>query len=192
MFNKKKQPQGDDDVQQFNRLLENLIMLLLYVENQCQLALSLGQVPLPQLYLIDLIYQRLALLLGGDLELVKKFRAHTTEGISYILKALQDYRDNPEGSPLHNKDTKTTFEELMKGLNISGINVNGTGESQSEKPKTPDDLKKDLEIKKDNIFDKFLKDKKSDIDKTEKPKDNEKKDEDKEKDHPTGNEDPQV
>ena len=174
MFNRKKKPSEDDNVQQFNRLLETLTMLLIYVEKQCQLALTAGQVPLPQLYLIDLIYQRLSLLLAGDPELIKQFKSHTTKGISSILKALQEYSDDPEGSSLSGKPT---FEELMKGLNISGININDTGVD------SPEDLKKKFEDKKKPP------EPKTDTDnKTEE----EKKDEDKEKDNPSGSKDSQV
>ena len=162
--------------------------LLAQIQRQIEWNSTNKSLPIVQIYLSELIQLNLLALLGGDVEIIQKLHKLSTAAMEAVCMLIEQsgkdlkemmneqFKEGVNGTSKTSQEIKSNFEDIMKGLNIPGINVNGTGVSN-------DDLKKKVDEKTKQVDD--LK-KKVTRKRKKKGSPEDKKDENKEKDNPPG------
>jgi len=185
-FNRKPEP--EDPSTRLTNLLMSYATLLAQIQRQIEWNANNRSLPIVQIYLSELIQLNVLALLGGDPVIIGKLHKLSTAAMEAVCMLIEEsgkdlkermaeqFGENPDGPSKTSQEIRANFEDIMKGLNIPGINVDGTGVSKDnlnkkveEKTKQVDDLKKKTTKKR-------------------KPKTppEDKKDENKEKDNPSG------
>jgi hypothetical protein len=173
--------------------------LLSYLQKQIEWSVANKSLPLHQIYLTEVIQLNILGLLGGDPALVQKLYNISTTAMDMICTIVEqsgkDLRDSvtdqmrERGLDVPPRSgsgevPKSTFEDIMKNINIPGINIQGTGFSKDDVNKQLDEQIKDKTKQVDDLKKKIVKKRKKKEPPTQQPED--KTDENKEKDNPSG------
>ena len=164
-FNRK--PESEDPSTRLTNLLMSYATLLAQIQRQIEWNANNRSLPIVQIYLSELIQLNVLALLGGDPVIIQKLHKLSTAAMEAVCMLIEEsgkdlkermaeqFGGNTEGPSKTSKEIKANFEDIMKGLNIPGINVDGTGISKDdlnkkvdEKTKQVDDLKKKITKKR--------------------------------------------